>query len=301
MSAKVTVAIPTYNRSLYFSQALESVISQSYVNLEIVISDNHSNDGTDKIVKQYVEKYPNKEIKYYRLDRNYGAVYNWENCVKNSTGDYLLILSDDDILSPDAVCTFLSSFDDDVLEVIGNTIIINSEGFEIRRKENISGIYFNDEYWKQRLKGNLHDTPSAVMFRRKYVLKYFNDIKKAVTAGDMSLSLLISEQGKIRCINSYVVSYRIHESNDSNNYLRCSKSHVLCYQLFKNKNVSKEKLLLLQDYCKNVIVSYAHLAFKNNKFYLMMQILFLLNKKIDLNLFFVLLGIIKKFIYSKFK
>ena len=59
MQARVTVAIPTFNRKLFLKEALESVLAQDYSNVEIVVSDNASTDGTEDVVKGFSEKYNN--------------------------------------------------------------------------------------------------------------------------------------------------------------------------------------------------------------------------------------------------
>ena len=55
----VTIAIPTFNRKEYLKQAIESVLEQSYKNIELVVSDNHSDDGTEELVSGYLKKHSN--------------------------------------------------------------------------------------------------------------------------------------------------------------------------------------------------------------------------------------------------
>ncbi|RUT63328.1 hypothetical protein C1149_16050 [Clostridium botulinum] len=60
----VSVLIPTYNRPEYFKEALESVINQTYRNIEIIIGDDSTNDETENLIKEnYLNNYDN--IKYY--------------------------------------------------------------------------------------------------------------------------------------------------------------------------------------------------------------------------------------------
>ena len=77
----VTIGIPTYNRADgYLKEAIESVINQTYSNLEIIISDNCSSDDTGLVVKSFKDQ----RIHYYRHDENIGANNNFNFCLKKS-------------------------------------------------------------------------------------------------------------------------------------------------------------------------------------------------------------------------
>ena len=58
----VSICIPIYNSAGFLSKCLDSIVSQTYPNKEIIVSDNASTDETEKIAKEYVEEY---KIKYY--------------------------------------------------------------------------------------------------------------------------------------------------------------------------------------------------------------------------------------------
>ena len=91
---KVSVGIPTYNRSGSLKRALNSVIKQTYQNLEIIISDNHSTDATPKICQAFCEA--DKRIKYIRQPYNRGANANFMEALRHATGQYFMWLGDDD-------------------------------------------------------------------------------------------------------------------------------------------------------------------------------------------------------------
>lgn len=284
MSEKVTIGIPTYNRKEYLRLALDSVVAQDYDNLEIIVSDNHSTDGTKDMMREYMIMHPKSNIKYYRMEKNLGPMPNWDNCHKKATGEYLMILSDDDILESGAITNMMAAFEPDVVQVIGNVIFIDEKGGEMHCKKNTPGKYDSQTFWDYRLNKELHDTPSAVMIRRKIGDKVFAVATLADSAMDVATSLLLCEQGQIKCIDSYVVRYRIHGGNDTNNLYRCAFSHVGFYQLFKKRGVTSDKLTWLQKYCQDVIVGYANRARVQHKYHLMMRILFLLDKRLDLNM-----------------
>jgi glycosyltransferase involved in cell wall biosynthesis len=96
----VTIAIPTYNRADgYLRQAVESALAQTYPDIEILVSDNCSEDGTRELIEGLGEP----RIHYVRHSRNIGANNNFNFCVQAAGGGYLLLLHDDDLIDPDFV------------------------------------------------------------------------------------------------------------------------------------------------------------------------------------------------------
>lgn len=96
MNTKISVCIPTYNRKEKLKRAIESVLKQTYDNYELIISDNCSVDGTEEMMKTDFSAVPN--LKYYRNVVNLGMVPNWRNCLDKATGDFYIILDDDNYL-----------------------------------------------------------------------------------------------------------------------------------------------------------------------------------------------------------
>jgi len=95
----VTVAIPTYNRASYLKHALASAYAQTYKNIEIIVSDNASNDDTAAAAASFNDLC----LKYLRQPKNIGMVGNWNACLNSASGQYFLLLSDDDELGPAAI------------------------------------------------------------------------------------------------------------------------------------------------------------------------------------------------------
>lgn len=106
---KLTIAIPTYNRSALLRECLDSVVSQHIEGVNIFISDNASTDETFAVSKAYLEKYP--FIEYSRNNENIGPDANFLKCFKEASGKFVHLLSDDDILLPGAVSNIISLID----------------------------------------------------------------------------------------------------------------------------------------------------------------------------------------------
>ncbi|WP_426091850.1 glycosyltransferase family 2 protein [Flavobacterium sp. DSR3-2] len=96
MNIKISVCIPTYNRKGKLKRAIESVLKQTYNNYELIISDNCSIDGTEEMIKTDFLDVPN--MVYYKNKVNRGMVPNWRNCIEKATGDFYIILDDDNYL-----------------------------------------------------------------------------------------------------------------------------------------------------------------------------------------------------------
>lgn len=90
----VSVNITTYNRSHLISRCIDSVLSQSYKNLEIVIVDDCSNDNTIEILQSYQEK--DARVNYLKHETNKGNAYSRNTALKNCTGYYVAFIDDDD-------------------------------------------------------------------------------------------------------------------------------------------------------------------------------------------------------------
>ena len=101
---KLTIGIPTYNRCDVINGALDSVMAQvsALNNVDVLVVDNASTDRTKDVVQRYQKQFDGK-ITYIKNETNIGFAANVDTVVKNSAGDYVLILSDDDALEAGAV------------------------------------------------------------------------------------------------------------------------------------------------------------------------------------------------------
>jgi glycosyltransferase domain-containing protein len=91
----VTIGLPTYNRPESLQKCLETILSQTYPHLEIVISDNCSaGEEVQKIILEYAEK--DDRIRHYRQSENIGLEENFNFVFSKSTADYFMWMSDDD-------------------------------------------------------------------------------------------------------------------------------------------------------------------------------------------------------------
>lgn len=91
----LTIAIPTYNRAIYLGRALDSVLNQPHDGVEIIVSDNASEDDTERVVKEHM---PLGDIKYIKNPVNVGPDANFLQCYEQALGKFVLLLGDDDLI-----------------------------------------------------------------------------------------------------------------------------------------------------------------------------------------------------------
>jgi glycosyltransferase involved in cell wall biosynthesis len=97
----VSIAMATYNGANYISHQLRSIIQQSYQNLEIIITDDASTDGTVVILEDFKNKH--NRIKIFSNPENLGITSTFEHSIKNCRGDYIAICDQDDIWEPNKI------------------------------------------------------------------------------------------------------------------------------------------------------------------------------------------------------
>ena len=93
--AKISVCIPTFNRAKYLEELLDILIKLLNQIYEIIVVDNNSTDNTPELFKS--EKY--KNVKFFQNQENIGMVNNWNRCLELASGDYIIIVHDDDIIT----------------------------------------------------------------------------------------------------------------------------------------------------------------------------------------------------------
>ena len=93
----MSVCIPTRNRMEMLREAIESVLVQTFDDFELIISDNASTDRTEDVVGAFHDG----RIRYVKLERDVGAIGNFNHCLGMARGRYVCILNDDDWMLPE--------------------------------------------------------------------------------------------------------------------------------------------------------------------------------------------------------
>jgi glycosyltransferase involved in cell wall biosynthesis len=85
---EVSICIPAYNGDQFISQAIESALAQTFTNLEIIVVDDGSKDGTVEIAESYAVH--DSRVRVYRNAQNLGLPRNWDRCRDLATGNWIM-------------------------------------------------------------------------------------------------------------------------------------------------------------------------------------------------------------------
>ena len=102
---RLSVCIATFNRAAFIGETLDSILPQLSADVELVIVDGGSRDGTADLMADYVRRHP--AIVYRRESENCGVDRDFDKAVQYARGEYCWLMSDDDVLTPDAIATVL--------------------------------------------------------------------------------------------------------------------------------------------------------------------------------------------------
>jgi glycosyltransferase involved in cell wall biosynthesis len=125
---RVSLALPVYNGEKFVAEAIRSILDQDYENFELIITDNASTDGTERICRDFAAS--DGRIRYVRNEYNLGAGPNHNLGFELSVGEYFKWCAADDCISRKYICTCVSILDSnpDVVLVYGATQSIDEDG-----------------------------------------------------------------------------------------------------------------------------------------------------------------------------
>lgn len=98
MSGKVSIISPSYNTGEFISETIESVLSQTYCDWELLIVDDCSTDNTDEIVRRFLR---DERIKYFKNEKNSGAAASRNWALREAKGKWIAFLDSDDLWKPE--------------------------------------------------------------------------------------------------------------------------------------------------------------------------------------------------------
>jgi len=212
---KVTIAIPTYNRSNFIAESITSAINQTFTDIEILIIDNNSSDNTKNVVKSFNDK----RIRYIKNDINIGMMNNWNECIKKSRAKYLMILGDDDILLPNFIEESLKVFSkhknlgftfSHINKVDENGKTLTKWGYKFFS----SGLILGINYLKTTIRNSCCMTNSSSALINKEVFNkvgYF-ECPIARNTFDLNMWIKITNEFDVFFINKILSNYRIHKN-----------------------------------------------------------------------------------------
>jgi glycosyltransferase involved in cell wall biosynthesis len=125
---RLSIGLPVYNGERFLSQALESLLGQSYTDFELIVSDNASTDGTADVCRHYAEQDP--RVRYIRQARNIGLSANHDYVVDEARGELFKCAAHDDLYGRELIEQCVDALDADPDAVLAHSwsAMINESG-----------------------------------------------------------------------------------------------------------------------------------------------------------------------------
>lgn len=250
----VSIVTPTYNQAEYLAETIESVLSQTYPNIEYIVLDDGSTDNTQEVLSQFGGRI--RHERHANIGQALTLNKGWSLC----KGKYIGYLSSDDILYPSAVSELvvLLEKEQSIVCVFPDSNLIDKFSHVVKRNV-CSPFYLSDTVVRQ----ECYIGPGAIFRKTAFDLLggWRADLK---LAPDREFWIRISSLGRIDMCNSVLAGYRMHP--DSISYKDVSE------------DVSREYLRVLDDYFsggsvpediadrKNEAYGYAYLLLARNSF-----------------------------------
>ena len=224
---KVSVLMPCFNGVKYILKAIDSVLSQSFRDFELLIFDDQSTDGTFEIVSKLTDS----RIKVFRNASNLGLVGNWNNAIEKSSGEYIHFLFQDDILLPGALESEVAALDANpkCSLCFSASCVIDSNGAitmkrrPFKRDMVLKGSDFARKTFRTH---NIYGEPSNVMFRRDCWQKVgpFND--SLCYSPDWEYWIRLSLNSDVCYLDSIYSYFRVCNESTTNSLFKDKKEQL---------------------------------------------------------------------------
>ncbi|MEH2266462.1 glycosyltransferase family 2 protein [Nostoc sp.] len=268
----VTICIPVYNGERFLEEALVSAFNQSYSSIEIIISDDKSDDDSLLLVeklKTYNQK--NFEVKIYNHER-LGLVQNWNFCLSKASGKYIKFLFQDDVLDSNCVekMVALAETEPEIGMVFTPRELIVNDGMQVP-----FGVDILHEFW-----GNLQPLqkgssllkrivlvkdpvnkigePTNVLIRKEILDKIGNFDANLAQIVDWEMWLRIISNYDIGFIDEKLAKFRIHGKQATNQNFIVGRGWDDIYKIW---------LKVLNDPVYHKVPLFSRLLIKSNLLY----------------------------------
>ena len=243
-SPKVTVLMSVYNGQKYLSEAVDSILNQTFANFEFLIIDDGSTDNSIKIINSYRDS----RIVFIKQD-NRGLPSALNIGLKNSKGKYIARMDADDICFPERLevqYAFLEACEDCVV-VGSNAEVIDVHGMHLFTSD-------QDISWET-IREKLPITPffhSSTMFRKEEIIRCGGYNEKLLTAQDCLLFNQMAKYGELWNIKKPLIKYRIVPNAVSMMKSKDSKIIIkIIEKILENGELSNKDYIILKTIYNN--------------------------------------------------
>ncbi|KXS43218.1 MAG: glycosyl transferase, family 2 [Candidatus Frackibacter sp. T328-2] len=279
---KVSILIPVYNRENLIKETLDSALSQTFDDFEIIVVDNKSTDNTFQILEEMGKEYD--KLKVFQNASNLGPVGNWKVCLEHAKGEYIKILWSDDLIAEDFLEKTVPVLEEneDIGFVYSKVEIFPKDEKKLCYALGESGEYKSQVFLEGALlnKYSVPVSPGCALFRKNDVVIYdtipngFEIEHKNTGAGiDLLIFLeVLKKYSKFYYIDEVLSFFRSHKNSFSiandlyreymtaktyfikkyslKSYISEVNSNILVKEAIIN-NFLISKNILLKYYCNN--------------------------------------------------
>ena len=235
MNPKVSIIIPTYNRAHFICESIDSALAQTFKDIEIIVVDDGSTDNTREVVGKYGD-----QVQYIYQQDNVGPPGAMNIGIRNSKGEYYVILGDDDALMPDMLEKHVEVLDKDpnVAFVCAGTYFVDVNGEIYKtskdgrtRERSFKSLLFSNFVW--------HLT---AMVRRSISEEMGHFDENLQTTHDHDLWIRMSIKYPFEYTDASLAKFRRHPGNFS----KTLGLHLEDHLAILNKPVVRERLTFLE-------------------------------------------------------
>ena len=207
---KVSIVTSCWNRSKTIRDSIESVLSQDYPDIEYIITDGASSDGTVDIIKEYGDKIAN-----FTSEPDRGMYEGINKGLKKATGEIVGLLHSDDVFyASDTISQIVNEFERTNADLIyGNGIFVKANEMNYVVRDWISGGYEKDN-----IKNGWLPLHTTVFIRRdvlENIVGYYNENYKISADTDWLIRCLYKNSIKVSYLNEYIVRMRMGGASTS--------------------------------------------------------------------------------------
>jgi glycosyltransferase involved in cell wall biosynthesis len=261
-----SILLPVYNGEKYLSDAIESILSQTYTDFELLISDDCSVDNTTSILAQYEGK--DKRIKIWRNPTQLGLFGNYNACLKKATGQFIKPFAQDDLLLPNTLELLQLAFikNPSVAIVGGAREIIDDSGqtTDVLRYRDTDKFFDYLEVLRDNLltlKNEIGE-PSAIAFKNCGNAESGFD-EEFYHLGDIDYWMRLSKNGGYYFLNQIICKFRHHSGSTTNKNAKGLRYALDMLKLGEKYSDQLHQLDISQEtYARTIIdVSSSHLKY----------------------------------------
>lgn len=241
----VSVIMPAYNGERYISKAIESVLNQTYPDLELIIVEDASTDKTLEIIKSYGDE----RIKLLENSRNQGIAYSTNRAIEMARGKYIALLDDDDYAAENRIELQVEYLEQNPqIDILGGRAAIINECGEVI---GYTGVPRNNpEYIRAMLLfNNVNFFNGTVMIKKIFMEKNHLSYRENCNGmQDYRFFVEASKVGNISSINEVLLFSRSHEMNETTKRMTTfAKERAETYARFQKESLEMSGFKLSEE------------------------------------------------------